>query len=138
MRLKRKEIAGADEWMYKPHALLTLPRGIGISFMKKHGVLPEIDMSDWQPLTGNDRFLVIASRSIINKVSPTEVCNALLHSDHECHSDNQSSVISSAKCVALMALERGSLDNLSNIVVPLNFRKSNLVHGLSSLFSPLL
>lgn len=79
-------------------------------------------MTDWQPLTKNDSYLVAASDGVFEKLSLQDVCDLLW----EVHSRgtprlkvSPSCLYSLADCIVNTAFEKGSLDNVAAIVVPL-------------------
>lgn len=79
-------------------------------------------MTDWLPLTANDSFLVVASDGVFEKMSSQDVCDTLWKV-HSC-SDPRSEFSSScsyplADLIVNTALEKGSMDNVATVVVPL-------------------
>ena len=79
-------------------------------------------MTDWQPLTANDSYLVAASDGIFEKLSLQDVCDLLW--EVQSHGTLQSELSTSclyslADCIVNTAFEKGSLDNMAAIVVPL-------------------
>lgn len=79
-------------------------------------------MTDWQPLTVNDTYLVAASDGVFEKLSVQDVCDLLWEVQSY---DSGRSEISSlcsyslADCIVNTAFERGSMDNVAAVVVPL-------------------
>lgn len=78
-------------------------------------------MTDWQPLTANDSYLVAASDGVFEKLSLQDVCD-LLWEVHE-HSPQRLRLSSScsyslANCIVNAAFEEGSMDNMAAVVVP--------------------
>lgn len=79
-------------------------------------------MTDWQPLSTNDSYLVASSDGIFEKMSSQDVCDLLweIHNDGMSNSKHSPSCsYSLADCIVSAAFERGSMDNLAAIVVPL-------------------
>ena len=83
------------------------------SFLVRFGVIVEPEVTGWQTLDVNDRFLVVSSDGIFESMTPQDVCD-LIHDSSSCSPSS-----SLAKCVVNIAFEKGSVDNLSVIVVPL-------------------
>lgn len=79
-------------------------------------------MTDWQPLTANDSYLVAASDGVFEKLSLQDVCDLLweVHGQGPCSSQLCSSCsYSLADCIVNTAFEMGSMDNVAAVVVPL-------------------
>lgn len=79
-------------------------------------------MSDWQPLTTNDSYLVVASDGMFEKLSLQDVCDLLweVHSHGtERHGLSYSCSYSLAECLVNTAIEKGTTDNVAAVVVPL-------------------
>ena len=79
-------------------------------------------MTDWQPLSTNDSYLVVSSDGIFEKLSSQDVCDLLweIHNDRMSISEHSPSCsYSLAECIVSTAFERGSMDNMAAIVVPL-------------------
>jgi len=85
-------------------------------------VIAEPEMTGWLYLKPSDAFLVVASDGVFESLSSQDVCSLLqVHSQSE-DGDNGSSqclLPSLAECIVNVALEKGSTDNLSAVVVPL-------------------
>lgn len=85
-------------------------------------------MTDWQPLTANDSYLVAASDGVFEKLSVQNVCDLLWDVHHirdmrsECTS---SSSYSLADLIIDAAFEKGSMDNMAAVVVPLESANSS-------------
>lgn len=106
------------------NGILAVSRSIGDIHLKRYGVIALPEVSDWQPLKDNDKYLVIASDGIFESLALQDVCDLLQNSEiHESEVSNNSSLCSSssllAGCIVNTALRNGSMDNLSAIVVPL-------------------
>lgn len=87
-----------------------------------YGVIPTPEVTDWQPLTTNDSYLVAASDGIFEKLSSQEVCDLLweVHVHPNMRSGFSSSCsYSLAECIVNTAFEKGSMDNMATVVVPL-------------------
>ncbi|XP_023888897.1 probable protein phosphatase 2C 51 [Quercus suber] len=95
------------------NAELPMSRAIGDVYQKRFGVIAEPEMTGWQTLDVNDRFLVVSSDGIFESMTPQDVCD-LIHDSSSCL---PSSLL--AECIVNTAFEKGSVDNLSVIVVPL-------------------
>ncbi|GAB2282328.1 hypothetical protein Dimus_016874 [Dionaea muscipula] len=122
----RVEMAGGyvTEWAGVPrvNGQLAVSRAIGDVSFKRYGVISAPEVSDWQPLTANDSYLIVASDGIFEKMSPQDVCDLLW----EVQNNNPlRSLLSStcsyslAECIVNTAFERGSMDNMGAVVVPL-------------------
>ncbi|TYK30102.1 putative protein phosphatase 2C 51 isoform X2 [Cucumis melo var. makuwa] len=122
----RVEIAGGHvvDWGGVPrvNGQLAISRAIGDVSFKSYGVISAPEVTDWQPLSTNDSFLVASSDGIFEKLSSQDVCDLLW----EIHNDGMSSFehspscsYSLADCIVSTAFERGSMDNMAAIVVPL-------------------
>lgn len=101
---------------------LAISRAIGDVSFKRYGVISAPEVTDWQPLTKNDSYLVAASDGVFEKLSLQDVCDLLW----EVHSRgtprlkvSPSCLYSLADCIVNTAFEKGSLDNVAAIVVPL-------------------
>jgi len=99
-----------------------------ISF--SYGVISAPEVMDWQPLVANDSFLVVSSDGIFEKLEVQEVCDLLWEVNNQTSSGAgvpSYCSISLADCLVNTAFEKGSMDNMAAVVVPL---KSNLVTQL--------
>lgn len=87
-------------------------------------------MTDWQPLTANDSYLVAASDGVFEKMSVQDVCDLLW--EVHCFSNMRSdctpppSSYSLADLIVNTAFKKGSMDNVAAVVVPLEFAKSSV------------
>ncbi|KAL1329683.1 hypothetical protein AAHE18_12G058900 [Arachis hypogaea] len=101
---------------------LAITRAIGDVFFKRYGVISVPEVTDWQPLTANDSYLVAASDGVFEKMSMQEVCDLLweVHSfsnniESEC-APSPSPSYSLADFIVNTAFRKGSMDNfLQNI-----------------------
>ncbi|CAN6720451.1 unnamed protein product [Malus baccata var. baccata] len=126
---KRKvESAGGNvfEWAGVPrvNGQLAVTRSIGdISLKGKNfGVVSELELTDWQPLTVNDTYLVATSDGVFEKQSLQDVCDLLweARSHHPTKLELSSAgSYSLADRIVSTAFERGSMDNMAAVVVPL-------------------
>ncbi|XP_023773030.1 uncharacterized protein LOC111921679 isoform X1 [Lactuca sativa] len=121
----RVESAGGHvlEWagVSRVNGQLAVSRAIGDVSYKKFGVISVPEVTDWQPLTPNDSYLVAASDGVLEKLSSQDVCDLFwqLHTDAPLELINSSSCsYSLADCIVDTALERGSMDNVAAVVVP--------------------
>ena len=83
-------------------------------------------MTDWQPLTANDSYLVAASDGVFEKMSMQEVCDLLW--EVHCFSNMRSECTPSpsyslADIIVNTAFRKGSMDNVAAVVVPLESAK---------------
>ncbi|XP_059593788.1 uncharacterized protein LOC100263200 isoform X1 [Vitis vinifera] len=122
----RVESAGGYvyEWggVARVNGQLAVSRAIGDLSFKSYGVIPTPEVTDWQPLTTNDSYLVAASDGIFEKLSSQEVCDLLweVHVHPKMRSGFSSSCsYSLAECIVNTAFEKGSMDNMATVVVPL-------------------
>lgn len=79
-------------------------------------------MTDWLPFTANDSYLVVASDGVFEKMSLQDVCDTLweVHSYGNARTGfSPSCSYSLADCIVNTALEKGSMDNVAAVVVPL-------------------
>ncbi|BAT95567.1 hypothetical protein LR48_Vigan02g121300 [Vigna angularis] len=100
---------------------LAITRAIGDLPFKKYGVISAPEVTDWQPLTANDSYLVLASDGVFEKMSLQDICDLLweVHNYSNMRSDCAHSSYSLADLIVNNALKKGSMDNLSAIVIPL-------------------
>lgn len=85
-------------------------------------------MTDWQPLTANDSYLVAASDGIFEKMSVQDVCDLLwdVHRFSDMRSEcTPSSSYSLADFIVNTAFKKGSMDNMAAVVVPLESSNSS-------------
>jgi len=85
-------------------------------------------VTDWQPLTANDSYLVAASDGVFEKLSVQDVCDLLWEVHHLCDMRSEctsSSSYSLADFIINTALKKGSMDNVAAVVVPLESFKSS-------------
>ncbi|XP_023638549.1 uncharacterized protein LOC17887207 isoform X2 [Capsella rubella] len=130
----RVEAAGGyvTEWAGVPrvNGQLTLSRSIGDLTYRSYGVISAPEVMDWQPLLANDSYLVVSSDGIFEKLEVQEVCDRLWEVNNQTSSGAGAPSycsISLADCLVNTAFEKGSMDNMAAVVVPL---KSNLVTQL--------
>ncbi|XP_024635859.1 uncharacterized protein [Medicago truncatula] len=128
----RVEAAGGQvlNWGGLPrvNGQLAITRAIGDVFFKSYGVVSAPEVTDWQPLTANDSYLVAASDGVFEKLSVQDVCDLLWEVHHLCdmRSDCTSSAsYSLADFIINTALKKGSMDNMAAVVVPLESFKSS-------------
>ncbi|XP_031373525.1 uncharacterized protein LOC116188362 isoform X3 [Punica granatum] len=101
---------------------LAVSRAIGDVKFKSSGVIAAPEVMDWQSLNINDSYLVAASDGVFEELSPQDVCDILWEAQG--HGNSRSEISSScsyslADCIVETALERGSMDNMAAVVVPL-------------------
>ncbi|XP_024981352.1 uncharacterized protein LOC112518051 isoform X1 [Cynara cardunculus var. scolymus] len=100
---------------------LAVSRAIGDLPFKSFGVISVPEVTDWQPLTANDSYLVAASDGVLEKLSSQDVCDLFweLHTDAPLELEYSSSCsYSLADCIVDTALDKGSMDNVAAVVVP--------------------
>lgn len=112
------------EWGGVPrvNGQLAVSRAIGDLHLKGYGVISAPEVTDWQPLTTNDSYLVVASDGMFEKLGLQDTCDLLweVHS----HGTERPGLSSScsyslAECLVNTAVEKGSMDNAAAVVVPL-------------------
>ncbi|EPS72665.1 hypothetical protein M569_02089, partial [Genlisea aurea] len=96
---------------------LALSRAIGDIKFKSFGVIPVPEVTDWQPLTVNDSFVMVASDGVFEKLSPQEICDILW--EPLSGFTRLVKFDSLADCIVNTALDRGSMDNMAAILIPL-------------------
>ncbi|XP_022640333.1 uncharacterized protein LOC106771884 isoform X5 [Vigna radiata var. radiata] len=127
----RVETAGGQvqNWGGVPriNGQLAITRAIGDLPFKRYGVISAPEVTDWQPLTANDSYLVVASDGVFEKTSLQDVCDLLweLHSYSNMRSECAHSSYSLADLIVNNALKKGSMDNVAAIVIPLESVKSS-------------
>ncbi|KAK9051182.1 hypothetical protein SSX86_027808 [Deinandra increscens subsp. villosa] len=100
---------------------LAVSRSIGDLPFKSFGVISVPEVTEWQPLTANDSYLVATSDGVLERLSPQDVCDLFwqLHTDAPLELQySPSCLYSLADCIVDTALERGSMDNVAAVVVP--------------------
>ncbi|KAJ0051902.1 hypothetical protein Pint_03250 [Pistacia integerrima] len=122
----RVEAAGGYvlEWGGVPrvNGRLAVSRAIGDLSYKSYGVISAPEVTDWQSLTENDSYLVAASDGVFEKLSLQDICDILweLHTDGIVGPGLSSSCsYSLADCLVNSAFEKGTMDNMAAVVVPL-------------------
>ncbi|XP_062022295.1 uncharacterized protein LOC133738725 isoform X2 [Rosa rugosa] len=122
----RVETAGGYvlKWggVHRVNGELAISRAIGDVSFKSYGVTSAPELTDWQTLTVNDTYLVAASDGVFEKMSLQDVCDLLweVRSFNPGRSDLSSSCsYSLADCIVGTAFEKGSMDNVAAVVVPL-------------------
>ncbi|GMN48860.1 hypothetical protein TIFTF001_018029 [Ficus carica] len=112
------------EWGGVPrvNGQLAVSRAIGDVSFKSYGVISAPELTDWQPLTANDSYLVATSDGIFEKLSLQDVCDLIWEIEN--HGPRRSKLSPScsysvADCIVNTAYEKGSMDNVAAVVVPL-------------------
>ncbi|CAK8571876.1 unnamed protein product [Lathyrus sativus] len=128
----RVEAAGGQvlNWGGLPrvNGQLAITRAIGDVLFKSYGVISAPEVTDWQPLTANDSYLVAASDGVFEKLSVQNVCDLLweVHRFSDMRSEcTSSSSYSLADLIIDAAFEKGSMDNMAAVVVPLESANSS-------------
>ncbi|KAI7737817.1 hypothetical protein M8C21_028753 [Ambrosia artemisiifolia] len=121
----RVEAAGGYvyEWggVSRVNGHLAVSRAIGDLPFKSFGVISVPEVTNWQPLTANDSYLVATSDGVLEKMGPQDVCDLFweLHTHAPLELQYSSSCsYSLADCIVDTALEKGSTDNVAAVVVP--------------------
>ncbi|KAI3742624.1 hypothetical protein L1987_60313 [Smallanthus sonchifolius] len=137
----RIEVAGGFvlDWdVPRVNGILAVSRAIGDVSLKRYGVIAEPEMVNWRNITAKDRYLVVASDGVFESLTPENVCqlieDAAVIQENGTPYDSFPSLpsFSLAYRIVKTALERGSTDNLSAIVVPLAKAPGEaLVHKMS-------
>lgn len=123
----RIELAGGfvlDWGVPRVNGLLAVSRAIGDVSLKRYGVIAEPETVGWRNMTDKDRYLVVASDGVFESLTPESVCQLIEDAkvqENGTPYDRFPFLPSSslAYCIVKTALQRGSMDNLSAIVVPL-------------------
>uniref|UniRef100_A0A0R0L7A2 PPM-type phosphatase domain-containing protein n=1 Tax=Glycine max TaxID=3847 RepID=A0A0R0L7A2_SOYBN len=128
----RVETAGGQvqNWGGVPriNGQLAITRAIGDVLFKSYGVISAPEVTDWQPLTANDSFLVVASDGVFEKMSVQDVCDLLweVHRFSNMRSEcTPASSYSLADLIVNTAFKKGSMDNVAAVVIPLESAKSS-------------
>lgn len=88
-------------------------------FMARYGVIATPEVRDWESLESKDRYLVVASDGIFESMTSQDVCELLEETEASDNISLSSLWSLMAGRVVNSALRKGSMDNLSAIVVPL-------------------
>ncbi|XP_060181146.1 uncharacterized protein LOC132610787 isoform X1 [Lycium barbarum] len=127
----RVETAGGhvSKWggVARVNGQLAVSRAIGDVYFKSYGVISAPEVTDWQPLTGNDCYLVAASDGVLEKLSSQDICDILwtLHADFSVRSELvYSCSYSLADCIVNAAFEKGSMDNMAAVILPVRWNGS--------------
>lgn len=99
------------------NGILAMSRAIGDVLLKRYGVIAVPEVTGWRPLTSEDIYLVVSSDGIFETLTPQNVCD-LLHNEASEASSECSLSSSLADCIIQTAFKRGSMDNLSVILIP--------------------
>ncbi|KAK9069007.1 hypothetical protein SSX86_013123 [Deinandra increscens subsp. villosa] len=126
---ERARIEGAGGFVLnwdvpRVNGILAVSRAIGDVSLKRYGVIAEPEMVSWRNMTANDRYLVVASDGVFESLTPENVCQLIQDEDIPENGTPYDRFpflpsFSLAYCIVKTALQRGSTDNLSAIVVPL-------------------
>ncbi|XP_068634349.1 uncharacterized protein [Aristolochia californica] len=122
----RVEAAGGfvAEWggIARVNGELAISRAIGDLPYKSYGVISVPEVTEWQPLTVNDSYLVVASDGIFEKMSTQDICDLLWEADKLKSKGLEvlsTDLWSLADFIVNTAFEEGSMDNMAAVVVPL-------------------
>ncbi|EYU46523.1 hypothetical protein MIMGU_mgv1a024497mg, partial [Erythranthe guttata] len=128
----RVESAGGNisKWagVARINGQLAVSRAIGDVHYKSFGVISVPEVTDWQPLIANDSYVIAASDGVFEKLSPQGVCDILWEPlSHFTMTPelNSSCSYSLSECIVNTAFERGSMDNLAAIVIPVEGKHNN-------------
>lgn len=123
----RIETAGGSvlKWGNVPrvNGELAISRAIGDVSFKKYGVISEPEVTDWQRLSINDSYLVVASDGIFEKMNTQDICNLLLEAQRQINHSMEylpANVHALALAIVDAAFDRGSMDNLAAVVLALD------------------
>lgn len=123
----RIEAAGGSvlKWRDVPrvNGELAISRAIGDVSFKKYGVISEPEVTDWQRLSSNDSYLVVASDGIFEKMNTQDICNLLLEAQRRNNHSTEhlpANVHALALAMVNAAFDRGSMDNLAAVVLALD------------------
>lgn len=92
--------------------------------MVSYGVISTPEVTDWELLTNNDSYLVVASDGIFEKMTTQQVCDLLWVEKTRLQLKLEPTVTSTrslAEQIVQAAFESGSMDNLSAVVIQLGF-----------------
>ncbi|XP_028104144.1 probable protein phosphatase 2C 51 [Camellia sinensis] len=108
------------------NGILVVSRSIGDVYSKRYGVSPVPEVIGWRHLTANDCYLVVASDGIFKSLKPQKVCDLLWDANVQVDEMSKSSCSCSSSSsladrIVNKAFKKGSRDNLSAVVIPLNF-----------------
>ncbi|CAL5353163.1 unnamed protein product [Camellia sinensis] len=108
------------------NGILAVSRSIGDVYLKRYGVSPVPEVIGWRHLTANDCYLVVASDGIFESLKPQKVCDLLWDANVQVNEMSKSSCSCSSSSsladrIVNKAFKKGSRDNLSAVVIPLNF-----------------
>lgn len=146
----RIEAAGGNvvEWagVVRVNGELAVSRSIGDIPFKIYGVISTPEVTDWHPLSTNDSYLVASSDGIFEKLTSQEVCDVLWDEKIRASMNSEFNFTvthSLADIIIKAAFERGSMDNMSVVVLQLplegisgNFMKDGSALEGSSITSP--
>nr|GEX92187.1 probable protein phosphatase 2C 51 isoform X2 [Tanacetum cinerariifolium] len=116
------------------NGILAVSRAIGDVSLKRYGVIAEPEMVGWRNITVKDRYLVVASDGIFESLTPENVCQLIEDANVQENGTPYDKVpflpsYSLAQYIVKTALEMGTTDNLSAIVVPLaQAARETIVH----------
>ncbi|CAN4093393.1 unnamed protein product [Withania somnifera] len=127
----RVETAGGhvSKWgdVARVNGQLAVSRAIGDVYFKSYGVVSAPEVTDWQPLTANDCYLVAASDGVFEKLSSQDICDIFwnLHADFSVQPElAYSCTYSLADCIVNAAFEKGSMDNMAAVILPVRLNGS--------------
>ncbi|KAL7172458.1 hypothetical protein ACSBR2_032032 [Camellia fascicularis] len=108
------------------NGILAVSRSIGDVYLKRYGVSPVPEVIGWRHLTASDCYLVVASDGIFESLKPQKVCDLLWDANVQVNEMSKSSCSGSSSSsladrIVNKAFKKGSRDNLSAVVIPLNF-----------------
>eukprot|EP00798_Chlamydomonas_sp_ICE-L_P019161 gene19161-25770_t len=101
--------------------VLAMTRAIGDKYLRRYGVIPDPDVCS-VPITAQDELLVLASDGLWDKVSNQEACDIARYCLNNSKGKGAKPDVASriaAKILMTIAMERGSRDNITVIVVDL-------------------
>lgn len=92
-----------------------------VYYADSFGVISVPEVTDWQPLTANDSYVIAASDGVFEKLSPQDICDILWEPISQFTTPpelSSSCSYSLADCIVNAAFQRGSMDNLAAIMIP--------------------
>lgn len=90
--------------------------------MVSYGVVSTPEMTDWQQITRNDSYLIAASDGVFEKLTMQEVCDLLWYEKLKANVKAEyihSVTYTLADLLVNTAFERGTMDNMAIVVIPL-------------------
>ncbi|KAJ3675586.1 hypothetical protein LUZ60_004628 [Juncus effusus] len=112
---RRIEQAGGRVVNVRVNGQLSLSRAIGDLPYKQHGVISTPELTGWHPISKNETFIIVASDGVFEKMTTQDTCDFLLQLKLRIGFGTKNL----AELILSEALERGTMDNVAAVVVPL-------------------